>query len=110
MPRWGAVIFVRVNQVLVRLWTPQAVESLTGKCALVLYGIEVWLPDRGGFRGVCVAEFEADHVAGWFALGPGNGPGVDGSCAWWVRPGPQGLGLFSSAIRAFGGCLGTRRR
>jgi hypothetical protein len=36
VPRWGAVIFVRVNQVLVRLWTPQAVESLTGKCALVL--------------------------------------------------------------------------
>ena len=59
------MFFVRVNQVLVRLWTPQAVERLTGKCALMLGCMKVWLPDRGGFRGEkCVLSSKPHCVAG----------------------------------------------
>jgi hypothetical protein len=32
----------------------------------------------------------------------------DGFCAWWPRVDPGGM--ISSERRAFGGCLGTRRR
>ena len=54
---------------------------------------------------VC-AEFEACCVAGFSASVCFC---VDGSCAGWVKAGGN-TGQISSAIRAFGGCLGTRRR
>ncbi len=89
---------VRVNQVLVRLWT-QAVASLTGKQHLRVPAAR----GRMGSEALCVLS--ARPVA------QGCPPqGVDGSCAGRAGPGRKTGPGISSARRAFGGCLGTRRR
>ena len=108
------MVFVRVNQVLVRLWAlPSQVsgssrgQGLTGRCGVPTVARV--------FRGDCCVLSESDpRCAGssvWSVTAE------DGFCAWWrspdASPGHEPVisrGQVLSERRAFGGCLGTRRR
>jgi hypothetical protein len=88
------MVFVSVNQVLVRLWARRRSRCLTGKCC----SSEQWLPRDhygnyvqrrcielalrdGGERCVCVLSKLACCV---WRRNAEDFIGVDGSCAWWA--------------------------
>ena len=113
------LVFGSVNQVLVRLWArpAAATDRMVGGSPCGSF----WRPAAGRSvqRRVKCAEWMACRVAGPLHRHPVRsdpGLGVMG-CGWFLcMVGDRGFSLvegsrvFSSAIRAFGGCLGTRRR
>ena len=112
----GALIFVRVNQVLVRLWARSIAKSdrMVGG-----FGLRT-SSDREGSEArkvpLCPRGCVLPGWVRWILLCaeqmiPSCTEAVlseDGFCAWcpWV----SAWGAISSMRRAFGGCLGTRRR
>ena len=64
-----APVFVRVNQVLVRLWALPS-QSLTGRFVVPAVAMV--------FRGDCCVLSESDSAMN------GDHPTEDGFCAWWM--------------------------
>ena len=137
-----AVVFVRVNQVLVRLWARETAMGqaqawsggssvdrsyrLTGCCGILRSSGEgsealersVGAVVRRGRRIVCCVLSKSVRRRRMTGAGASLGSGFgmlseasaeDGFCAWW-RTGFRACPAMLSKRRAFGGCLGTRRR
>ena len=99
----GAPFFVRVNQVLVRLWALPS-QSLTGRFGVPAVAMV--------FRGDCCVLSESDPLMRSRLLA-GDRYGCWPLRMVSVHGGSLRInsgGCVLSERRAFGGCLGTRRR
>jgi hypothetical protein len=89
---WRAVVFVRVNQVLVRLWARRRSHDLTGKRPPCHEGVGCQRPMADAFRGVATRAARDGGVRCMCVCVRGAScavavvvrKGVAGSCAWWV--------------------------